>query len=112
MPKLTRAEEVLKILSDNQWHSIVAFHNPQTGSSGDRRLRELRQKGYPIIKRKIKGSMVCEYRLQTLREVYEQYFPESAHKVFLNMEEKNEREESSGTEREITTLWDSLPSQG
>ena len=97
---LTRAEEVLKILCDYEWHKITEFHNPKTGSSGDRRLRELRQKGYPIIKRQVPGSKVFEYRLQTLMEVYEQYFPK---------EKENERQEDHGIESQITGTFDALP---
>lgn len=63
-PKKTRCDQVLDILRDGYWHAISEFHNPQTGSSGDRRLRELRQKGYNIAKRKREGSAQWEYRLE------------------------------------------------
>lgn len=102
---LTRSEEVLKILADNLWHPIYHFHNPQTGSSGDRRLRELRQKGYPIEKRQVEGSKVWEYRLQTLMEVYKTYWPPKK-------EESDERTEGPGIEREIESVWSGLPRSG
>ena len=61
--KRTRWQEVLEILRDGRWHAIHEFHNPKTGSSGDRRLRELRQKGYNIVKRRKGNSVEWEYRL-------------------------------------------------
>lgn len=61
---MTRQEEVLRVLSDGKFHPTHHFHNPKTGSSGDRRLRELRAKGYPIEKRKRQGSAEWEYRLE------------------------------------------------
>ena len=60
----TRADRVLKVLSDGQWHPGHHLTGPEAGGSeGLRRLRELREKGYQIEMRKREGLASREYRL-------------------------------------------------
>ena len=60
---LTRCQEVLLLLSDNQWHPTSEIQGPVCGSEGLRRLRECRAAGYVIVKRRKQDSTQYEYRL-------------------------------------------------
>ena len=62
-PITGRCRAVLDVLGDGQWKSTVELCGPKTGSEGLRRLRELRSKGFVIVKRRKKDSTQYEYRL-------------------------------------------------
>lgn len=60
----TRKQKVLDLLADGQWHKTAEICRWEVGGSeGTRRLRELRNDGVAIEKRKAKGSTQYEYRL-------------------------------------------------
>lgn len=61
-----RQLQVLDVLWDLQWHDGHELTHPSVGGSeGLRRLRELRDLGAPIEKRKkpVRGSTTWQYRL-------------------------------------------------
>jgi hypothetical protein len=62
VPKITHKEAVLKILSDGRWHRTTEFINPECGSEGMRRLREV-AKTHALEKRKAERGAQWEYRL-------------------------------------------------
>ena len=53
---------VLALLMDGRWHTVAEMH-AVGGTSGDRRMRELRRDGHVIQKRRVSGCDYCEYRL-------------------------------------------------
>ena len=60
--RLTSAKErVQRFMADGQWHTASEIREVG-GSEGLRRLRELRQDGHVIDKRKVKGGLY-EYRV-------------------------------------------------
>jgi hypothetical protein len=63
-PTLTRCDLVLRVLLDGQWHATTELLGPKVGGSeGMRRLRELRERGWAIQKRRREGSAQWEYRI-------------------------------------------------
>lgn len=60
-----RQQRVFDVLADGKWHDGPELTHPGVGGSeGLRRLRELREKGYPIEMRlKAKGKTTRQYRL-------------------------------------------------
>jgi hypothetical protein len=66
----TRRELVLSLLQDGEWHSTSGINHPAVGGSeGTRRLRELRELGYPIEKHRREGHDDYEYRLVSIVEM-------------------------------------------
>jgi hypothetical protein len=60
----TRCDLVLRVLLDGQWHATTELLGPKVGGSeGMRRLRELRERGWAIQKRRREGSAQWEYRI-------------------------------------------------
>jgi len=58
----TRRNNVLRLLEDGKWHSTAEINSPEVGGTeGTRRLRELRQMGHEIMKRKHAGHDDFEY---------------------------------------------------
>lgn len=61
-----RQHAILKVLWDLQWHDGHELTHPAVGGSeGLRRLREIRDMGAPIEKRRkpVRGSTTWQYRL-------------------------------------------------
>lgn len=59
----------LNVINGTPWIPVYDICTPQIGGSqGDRRLRELRMKGWPIQKRRIKNGDAYEYALQIEKE--------------------------------------------
>ncbi len=62
--KGSRKQAVLRLLSDYCWHSTAEVNAVDVGGSeGTRRLRELRESGHKIVRRKQEDSDQFEYRL-------------------------------------------------
>lgn len=60
----SRRLRVMTLLSDRQWHRTAEIESAEWGGSqGTRRVRELRQRGATIQKRRVDGSTQWEYRL-------------------------------------------------
>lgn len=61
----TRKAKVLQYLIDHEWAPVWEINTPEVGgTSGDRRLRELREDGWDIESRPTKGrSSNIEHRL-------------------------------------------------
>ena len=58
----TRRNNVLNLLGDGKWHLTAEINSPEVGGTeGTRRLRELRQMGHEIMKRKHAGHDDFEY---------------------------------------------------
>jgi hypothetical protein len=59
----------LNVMNGTPWTPVYHICTAEVGGSqGDRRLRELRIKGWPIKKRRIQNSSAYEYALDIERE--------------------------------------------
>ncbi len=59
----------VNIINGRPWTPVWKIACPQVGGlQGDRRMRELRAKGWPIIKKRIENSSAYEYRLDITKE--------------------------------------------
>jgi len=63
-PLKAGVQQVLEIMQKGAWVTIPDLRKQINQEGADRRMRELRQAGYQIEKRRIANSRLYEYRLK------------------------------------------------
>jgi hypothetical protein len=63
-PLQSGVAKVLEIMSDHEWYSVPRLRELTGMDQADRRMRELRDHGYTVDKRRIQDSRSFEYRLR------------------------------------------------
>lgn len=59
---------IYDIMKDGKWHTIPELRNRIHQEGADRRMRELRQAGITVEKRRVGDSRIWEYRIQTKQQ--------------------------------------------
>ena len=56
-------QQIYDIMKDGQWHTIPELRERINQEGADRRMRELRQAGFTVEKRRVGESRLWQYRL-------------------------------------------------